>query len=236
MADVHWQRTQIVATVITPLLLGVGGWYFTRTQQRISQQISQLEATTNTVGAMHPYFQMLSSPDTAPAKMAAYAIYMLKQDDPEMVVSLVLASNRPELMDVLKDLASKNPRVLAQLQKAVTTREGTKSDTVQTSTEAAAQNVIAQISVARSGWSYVGSFEGGRWVHGPYINAGPTLPLASRSYRFHREVYLRSDLPTRDYQMAEAVGVIKSGELVRIEEVRPEVVGHRVWARVSVQQ
>ena len=60
-----------------------------------------MEHSIANVEAMAPYFEMMADTNKAKSKMAAYALYMLKLDDPEMAASVILAPGKPELLDVL---------------------------------------------------------------------------------------------------------------------------------------
>lgn len=231
-------RVQTIASILTPLILGIGGWYFNQSQQDLSRSVSQLETTVATVQAMPPYFDMLvQKTDTAKAKLAAYALYMLKRDDPQMVVSLILATNREELKEVLVNLGSRDSVVYEILTTVLTSREGADTDSITgpTTTETAAQEILARIPVAAdTGWAYFGTFNNGRWGHGPTVHIGPQLPTAGQVYETNRPLNLRDALPSPSYQMARAVGVIANRQHVRVEEVHPKISGNHVWARVTV--
>ncbi|HEU0012327.1 MAG TPA: hypothetical protein VFQ45_01515 [Longimicrobium sp.] len=226
-----------MASILTPLILGIGGWYLNQSQQELSRNISHLQTTVATVEAMPPYFDMLVKPETAQAKMAAYALYMLKRDDPQMVVSLILASNREELKEVLIDLGSRDTLVYRHIASRIISREGANesSDTFKIRTETAAQEILAEIPTTNSGWVYFGTFSRGRWGHGPTVSIGSVLPEPGKLYRTNRPLNIREALPSSDYQMANAIGVVRRGEVMKVHEVHPRIVGNHVWAKVTIE-
>ncbi len=230
-----WDKIQIIFTVLTPLILGIGGFYINMGQKQISENISHLQNTVATVDAMKPYFDMLVGEEAAKAKMAAYALYMLNREEPELLVSIIVAANRKDLNDVLKDLGSRDPKILSLVSKAIISKEGVVSSArVKSNIEMNAQNIIESISTQTTGWSFIGTFKDSSWIN-KTIAIGSQLPVVNKVYKVIDDVYLRDSKPhLPDYQLGEVLGVIKAGEVIRIDELDPNVGNNRVWAKVAV--
>ena len=185
--------------------------------------------------AMRPYFDMLVANDPAKRKMAAYALYMLNKEDPEMTVSLILAANKNELNDVLKDLGNRDPNILSIVSRAVISKEGETIETVPKSEmEVSAKNIIQSISQETSGWSYLGTFIDNKWSTST-IKIGNKLPEKGKAYKIIDEVYLRDSKPTFPlYKLGKILGVLKVGEEIRVDELDADVGRNRVWAKVTM--
>lgn len=229
-----WDRVQVIFTVLTPIILGVGGFIINSAQQEISKNISRLEQTVSSVEAMKPYFDMLAGSDPSQAKMAAYALYMLNKEDPEMAVSLILSANRKELNDVLKDIGNRDPNILAIVSKAVISKEGEATEiTTKSEMEASAKNIIQSISTESSGWSYLGTFDGEKWSRST-IEIGNELPKEGKVYAIIDDVYLRDGKPKFPlYKLGKILGVLKVGDEIRIDKLEANVGRNRVWAKVT---
>lgn len=226
---------QVIFTILTPLILGVGGFFINSTQQEISNSISRLEQTVSSVEAMRPYFDMLAGDDPAQAKMAAYALYMLNSEDPEMAVSLILSANRKELNEVLKDIGNRDPNILAIVSKAVISKEGETTEiTPKSEMEASAKNIIQSISTESSGWTYLGTFVDNKWSRST-VEISNKLPKKGEIYKIIDDVYLRDSKPIFPlYKLGKILGVLKLGEEIRIDKLDTDVGRNRVWAKVTV--
>lgn len=230
-----WYKVQVIFTILTPLILGIGGFIINSTQQKISNSISSLEQTVSTVEAMRPYFDMLAGSNPAQAKMAAYALYMLNKEEPEITVSLILAANRKELNDVLIDIGNRDPNILAIVSKAVFSKEGETTEMAPKSEiEASAKNIIQSISTKSSGWSYLGTFVDNKWSIST-IKIGNELPREGKVYKIIDDVYIRNSKPTFPlYELGKILGVLKVGEEIRVDKLDTDVGRNRVWAKVTV--
>lgn len=244
-----FEQSQLVVTVITGI---IGIWLtisqhslaerqaeIKKAQDSISTRLSLIQSDRETVESVSKYFDLLSGTDTTKAKMGAYAVYMLKRDDPEMVVSLIMAADKPSLRNsVLTDLANRDAKIRAQLVSIASPASDTASAVPESqNVEAAsiAENVLTQ--VATQGWAYVGVFRNGGWVHGPMFQVPGRLPQAREELRVAgRRLYLRDAAPdSATYRHGAVQGVLEQGQRVRIEEVRPRLKsGAHVWVRVSV--
>lgn len=230
-----WDKLQVIFTIITPIILGVGGFIINSSQQEISNNISKLKQTVSSVEAMKPFFEMLAGNNNAQAKMAAYALYILNKDDPDMAVSLILAANRKECNDALKEIGIRDPNILNIIRKAVISKEGETTEIEQRSEiEVSAKNIIQSISKETSGWTYLGTFQGNKWSK-TTIKIGNELPKMGEGFKVIDDVYIRDSKPTFPlYQLGKILGVLKVGEEIRIDELDTDVGRNRVWAKVSV--
>ena len=234
-----WDVFQAVMTFATPILVVVLGIVLNR-------NINQIEARIANVEAMSKYFEMISGTDVAQAKMAAYALYMLNQDDPAMAVSVLLAGASGEggsgthtkqyLMDVLKDLATRDEKFRQSLGKVVETTGGKEVDTA---AQARAWEVIASVktsdaegTAAQEQWGYVGTFRSNRWSDQSLkIDANEQLK-EGESYELVKDIRLRAGYPQKpDYRLAKPVGVAHKGDMVKIEGIQHA--GSGIWAKVS---
>ena len=243
-----WERTQMAITALTgivALFISVGQFQMSRKQQdlkteqeAISHRLAQMKAEQETVASVGEYFALLAGADTSQAKMGAYAVYMLKRDDPEMVVSLILASDKPALRNtVLQDLANRDPRIREHLVSVLGSGSGTAT-AAPTEQKVYAASVAEEVlsSVTTQGWAYVGVHRNGRWVDGPMLRVGAAVPTAGATSEIGaRSLYLRAGHPDPvTNRHGDIEGVLSRGQRVRVEEIwqRPNA-GH-VWARVTV--
>lgn len=235
-----WDVFQGVMTFATPILVVVLGIILNR-------NINQIETRIANVEAMSKYFEMISGTDVAQAKMAAYALYMLNQDDPAMAVSVLLAGASGEggsgvktkqyLMDVLKDLATRDQKFRQSLGKVVETTGGKEVDTA---AQASAWEVIASVrttdteeTAAKEQWGYVGTFRSNRWSDKSLkIDANEQLKVGE-SYDLLKDIRLRAGYPQKpNYRMATPVSVAHKGDTVKVEAIQHA--GSGVWAKVSI--
>ena len=202
---------------------------------------------------MSTYFKMMAGTDVAQAKMAAYALYMLNRDDPAMAVSVLLAgasgeggSKAPKhfLMDVLKDLASRDKKFRQSLQKIVATSDSTGVDT---EAQVRAYEVIESVSVKpppaevaageeqkkqENQWCYLGRFRSNRWSDSS-LKIKTNQEVKVGQYELVKDVRLRAGYPKKpDYKLAKTVGVAHKGSRVEIKKLK--YVGTGVWAKVSI--
>lgn len=121
-----WDIIQIIFTILTTIVAGIWGFYIhssqqesnriqnkiNEKQQEISNKLSVLEKTISAVEVMEPYFDKIIDPHPAKRKLAAYALYMLNKDDPEMVVNLIASASVPDRME-LREVLEKSPTIPA---------------------------------------------------------------------------------------------------------------------------
>lgn len=227
-------RVQVIFTVLTPLLLGVGGFFISSSQSKISESLDRLEKTISSVEAMKPYFDMLAGEDPAKAKMAGYALYMLNREEPDMAVRFIMAANHREVpYEILAELGKKDRRILDIVGNMVLSKEG-ETEGVQNPIEASAKSIIQDIATESVGWSFMGTFDGEEWSK-PTIRIGNELPTTGKSYEIVDDVYLRESKPELpSYKLGKILSVLKVGDKIRVEELTSTAGGGRVWAKVSI--
>ena len=111
MADNPFPRLQAVATILTPILLGVGGLILSDQARDTSRQLEEIAQTVSAVSAMAPYIDLLAGDSPQKAKMAAYALYKLNLKDKRAAIYIILAADRQESNEVLERLAGDDPEV-----------------------------------------------------------------------------------------------------------------------------
>ncbi len=243
-----WERAQMAITAITgivAILISLGQFNLTRQQQdlkvaqdSIASSLARIKSEQETVESISKYFDLLAGSDTSKAKMGAYAVYMLKREDPEMVVSLVLASGKPSLRNtVLSDLANRDAGIRKQLVAFASPQSDTATAAPEQQNVLAAEWAEAVLSnVSTDGWAYVGIHRDGRWMHGPMMDVGSRLPVPGQVYKVRaRRLYLRDaapDLTTNRHGSIQ--GLLNAEQGVRIEEVWQRPSRGHVWVRVTI--
>ena len=246
MADSPFPRLQAVATILTPILLGIGGLILSDQARDTSRQLEEIAQTVSSVSAMEPYIELLAGDSPQKAKMAAYALYKLNLKDKRAAIYIILAADRLESNEVLERLASDDPDVRSIVgdvigqteaaQRAGVNSEAPDPDEVPVATQAALTSAALKISRSYTleGWMYLGTFKDGNWVT-RQLEIGPTLPEEQNEYSVVDDTYLRSGKPSFPlYKLSDAIGVAKQGDRVLITELEPDVGKDRVWARVRV--
>lgn len=246
MADSPFPRLQAVATILTPILLGIGGLILSLQTSNTSRQVEEIAQTVNAVSAMEPYIDLLAGESPQKAKMAAYALYKLNLKDKRAAIYIILAADRRESNEVLERLANDDPdvrsivgEVIGQTeaaQRASVNSEAPDPDEVPVATQAALTSAALKISQSYTleGWMYLGTFKDGKWVT-RQLDIGESLPTVQNEYSVVDDTYLRSGKPSFPlYKLSDAIGVAKQGDRVLITELEPDVGKDRVWARVRV--
>ena len=246
MADSPFPRLQAAATILTPVLLGIGGLVLSNQQRATSQHLEEIAQTVNAVQAMEPYIDLLADGSPQKAKMAAYALYKLNPNDQRGAVYMILAADREESNEVLRRLARDDPNVRAivsgviggagAVQHTAAEAATPDPDEVPVKTEAAITGAAVKISrsYTRDGWMYLGTFTDGQWG-ARQIAIGRSLPEEGKEYKVVDDTYLRVKKPSFPlYKLADAVGVVKKGDEVHILELDSDLGKNRVWARVRV--
>ena len=246
MADSPLPRLQAFATIVTPILLGVGGLVLSNQASRTSQQLEEISQTVNAVSAMEPYIDLLAGDSPEKAKMAAYALYKLNLKDKRAAIYIILAADRQESNEVLERLASDDPEVRSIVgavigqteaaQRASVDAQASDPDEVPVATRAALTGAALKVSqtYVLEGWMYLGTFKDRTWK-ARQLDIGGTLPAVQSEYVVLDDTYLRTGKPSFPlYKLSEAIGVAKKGDRVLITEIDPDVGKNRVWARVRV--
>jgi len=242
-----FNQFQSVVAILTPVIVAFGGFYGYILKDRVADAQSQLaamETSIRNVEAMETFFKMMGGENNAEAKMAAYALYMLNKENPEMTVSMIMAPENEDLMAVLIDLGSRDSKILEEVQKILATQDDTKEGTA---IQQSAQKIVADIpstvaavsadTVSEDGdagrWSYLGNFvtgEGKRFD----LPAGDS-PLEGNTYTLTRDVNIRADYPhsENDWQSGSIIGVAREGQRIEVVETQVDSKDH-LWARINV--
>src|SRR5208283_3859764 len=109
---------QTVFAIITPIVLAVGGWYVNDNLVKLRQPLERVEK-------MIPLLDRMADENSAKAKMAAHALYLITKDDPELLVRMLTTSGRKELVQVLQELVDAGDRRIIVLMKDITARQQT---------------------------------------------------------------------------------------------------------------
>ncbi|MBD2595403.1 hypothetical protein H6G74_13835 [Nostoc spongiaeforme FACHB-130] len=245
-----WDKIQVIFTIITALTTGIWGAFIhfsqqqsnkiqsqiNQTQQDISNRLAVLDRTIKSVDSMSPYIDRISeNGNKAKSKLAAYAIYLLNKDDPQMAVSLILAADKVELYDVLKDLGKRDPKILIYISEALPKPEKDSQAQEKTSAIKSTENVVKAIQTATSGWCYVGNFHNNRWSRKTIQVPENAMPQEGNTYTIIDDVYLREKQPEPpNYTLGNVTRVNKVGEKVKIEQVAKIPGKDWVWARVTI--
>ena len=249
-----FNQFQSLVTILTPVIVAIGGVYGYMLQKEVTEaeakasaaqtRISQIETSIRNVEAMETYFKMMGGENDAEAKMAAYALYMLNKEDPEMAVSMIMAPGKEDLMSVLIDLGSREPKIFKEVQKILETQDDTREGT---SMQKTAQTIIGgigstgnvaatdtdKVSEDTGGWSYFGNFATGEGARID-LPAG-ALPIEGSTYTLNMGVNLRSDYPRKEnkYKQGGVIGVAAEGEEVTITDLNVDS-KKRVWAKIRL--
>jgi len=246
MSDSPLPRIQAVATILTPIILGVLGLVLSYQAQNNSRQLEEIAQTVSAVSAMEPYIDLLGGDSPQKAKMAAYALYKLNPKDKRAAVYMILAADRLESNEVLERLSNDDPEVRSivdgviegteSAQRADVGTEASDPDDVPVVKQAAITSAALKISRSYTleGWMYLGTFDGKKWA-ARQLDIGESLPEQEKVYSVVDDTYLRSGKPSFPlYKLSNAIGVVKIGDEVRIAELEANVGKNRVWARVRV--
>ena len=249
-----FNQFQSLVTILTPVVVAIGGFYGYVLQKEVAEaeakaaaaetRISEIETSIRNVEAMETYFKMMGGDNDAEAKMAAYALYMLNKEDPEMAVSMIMAPGKDDLMSVLIDLGSREPKIFKEVQKILDSQDDTREGT---SMQQTAQRIIGGIgspatvvsadtdeaSEDTGGWSYLGNFATGKETR---IDVpGGALPSKGSTYTLNMGVNLRSDYPRKEnkYRQGGVIGVAAKGDEITITDLDVDS-KKRVWAKIQV--
>ena len=251
-----FNQFQTLMAVLTPVIAAVGVFYGNLLQNEVKQaeakataaqtQIAEIETSIRNVEAMETYFKMMGGDNNAEAKMAAYALYTLNKEDPEMAVSMIMAPGKEHLMSVLIDLGSREPKIFAEVQKILETQDDTRAGT---SMQKTAQKIIGDIGSSASiadagaaavaedvgGWCYLGNFVTGEDTR--IDLAAGVSPVEGSSYELNMDVNLRSDYPRKEnnyHRRASIIGVARTSDEITIMQLDVDR-KNNVWAKVHIE-
>ncbi|MDH3650497.1 MAG: hypothetical protein OEQ53_12500 [Saprospiraceae bacterium] len=241
-----FDRIQAILTILTPILVAVVGFWLTRSdnkiqsaQEEIQVEISRIESSIKGVEAMKPFMEMMADTVLAKSKMAAYALYMLTKEDPQMAASIIMV--KPELKSVLLDLSKRDTAMRDYLWEALVENvderqgEGDIENHTQEIIDQIAKVKVNPVSTESSsngieGWCYLGNF---RNMDGIRIEQ-KTIPAAGEEHTLLSGTNLREDKPQPpSYRMAKVIDIAEKGERIKIVEVDVDR-KKQVWAKVKV--
>jgi len=235
--------TQTIFTIVTPVILAIVGVL-------INHTLSQIRTDIERVDKMGPLIdRMAQEGDPPKAKMSVVAMYELTKTDPNLIVSIVLASGKEELLDLLLELYQEDAMVQELVARKLENREKVSSagdEKVPSAGEekvpsgADQQSVIEKSAIkviqqARErtegpiskGWCYLGkynkTYDKVYWED-TTLDLGGALryeqPKEGQKFTLGTDVYVRAEKPTEHYyKLGKAKGVAKKGRQLKIEEV-----------------
>jgi hypothetical protein len=144
------------------------------------------------------------------------------------------------LIEVLKDLADRDPKIkklLAKIEEASTDYENEN-----TATQNYAREILAAVSAAPpiregepDGWCYLGTWHDEAWSGSDKSLNGDAPAKKDQERTLTKDLRLRADYPKKanNWEMAKPVGAVREGQTVRIERLHDAGRG-RLWAQVSI--
>jgi len=234
-----FDRYQSLVAVTVPIMTAALAVFAYQADQKASDatgRIAMVESSINKVEAMGEYFKMMAGENNAEAKMAAYALYMLTKEDPEMAVSIIMAAGNDELHEVLRDLGTREESIKKEILRIARSRDdGDNPEEVKlTEMQAGVRKILGAIATSADleGWCYLGDFEKRSSLR---IDLAKGLPVVGESYGLILDANLRAGYPNKenDYGLASVTGVAAKGATVTVMEIAP---GDKpgVWARIAV--
>lgn len=236
-----FDRYQGLVAITVPIITAALAVFAYQADQKASDasgRIAMVESSINKVEAMGEYFKMMAGENNAEAKMAAYALYMLTKEDPEMAVSIIMAAGNDELHEVLRDLGTREESIKSEILRIARSRddEDNPEEVKLTEMQEGVRAILGDIATSANlqGWCYLGDF---KERSGLRIDLAKGLPVAGKSYKMILDANLRTDYPNsaNDYDLANSsiTGIAAKGATVMIMEVEPGS-NQRVWARIAV--
>jgi len=246
----NWEKFQVIFTVLTTIVTAIWGAFIylnqeknnqlqqknNQLQQDISNQLAELDRTIKSVDSMAQYIDKIVDRDISKAKLSAYALYILNKDNPHMAVSLILAANKQELYDVLKDIGKMDPNILKHVSDALPNTDDESSKLAKTDITKSIESVVQAIQTKTSGWCYLGKFDSNVWSNKTIDINVNEYPKEGAIYTIIDDVYLREAEPkTPNYTLGAVIRVNKVGEKIMINQILKFEDKNWVWAKVTVQ-
>jgi hypothetical protein len=250
-----WDKTQVIFTIVTALTTGIWGAFIHINQQKtndiqqeislrqqdISNKLATLDRSIKSVDSMVPYVDKVVDKDIPKSKLAAYALYILNRDNPQMAVSMILAADKKELYDVLKDIGKRDDKILKLISEALPkeaeTAAGPKAMATKSEATKSIENIMQAIQTATSGWCYLGTYESNRWSKTTIAISSNTLPQQGNTYNIIDDVYLRDKEPLPpNYTLGNIIRVTKIGEKIKVKQVVQIEGKNWIWAKVDAIQ
>lgn len=199
-----------------------------QSQEQIAKNISKL----NSITAMDPFIDKIADSSPAKAKMAAYGLYLLNQETPEMAVTLITATKKPEMDEVLETLGKMDKRIVEYVGKFVHTEEVDP-----TREQKRLDAVIQKIQTTRRGFCFFGRYIDGKWAKKAMVSGLPKgLPKAGEQYIVSRQTYLRASYPienNNELSLSSVMGVNAVNNKVKLLDVKHYSDG-AVWCELEI--
>jgi hypothetical protein len=210
---------QTLFAIITPIVLGVGGWYVNDNLVKLRQPLEQVEKMTALLD------RVADSQNNAKAKMAAHALYLITRDDPELLVRMLMSANRKELVQVLEELAVRDSRILPLMKEFAARHETASAKAAEqkpkTEPEKALQQVLETLGEGE-GWCFLGKRDDdGYWSDQTLFLDSDEKPESNREYIVVNDVWLRKTPPEiPSYKMGEKIGVVRTNSKIKVKEIK----------------
>ncbi|MBT8263781.1 MAG: hypothetical protein HKM92_00425 [Arenibacter sp.] len=231
-----WEILQSSILLLTPVLIAVMGYFF-------NKSLTELESQIANVSAMQPFMEMIADSNTTKSKMGAYAIYMLKKDDPEIAAQIIMAPAQSHLTEVLQDIGRRDTVVYAVLQRTISASSAI-DDSLLTDKDRYLLDVMDKIDQAKysdenvsmetdepDGWLYLG-------VRNEKLIVGvaPTLDnYLNTEFTLTKATNLRQGNPQPpNYRLPKLIRVINEGTSFKVKTLDEDKKGH-VWVEVIIQ-
>ena len=201
-------------------------------QERVAQKISKLNAIT----AMNPFIDKIVDSSPIKARLAAYGLYLLNQEDPEMAVTLIAATKRQEMNEVFKTLGKMKPDTVEFMDKFF---RPTPSDEVgDNKDQVKYSNMLQSMQTATGGYCFFGRYVDNKWAKKAMVAKVPIgLPKPGEEYSVIRKTYLRASFPViekNELELGKILGVNRIGNKIKILDVKHYPDG-AVWCRLEME-
>ena len=231
-----WEILQSTILLLTPVLIAVMGYFF-------NKSLTELESQIANVTAMQPFMEMIADSNTTKSKMGAYAIYMLKKDDPEIAAQIIMAPAQAHLTEVLEDIGRRDTVVYAVLQRTISA-SSVKDTTLLTDKDKYLLDVMDKIDQAKysdenistetsepDGWLYLGN-KNEKLIVG---EEPTTEKIMNFDYTLKKATNLRQGNPQPpNYRLPKLIRVVKEGTNFKVKTLDIDKKGH-VWVEVVIQ-
>ena len=224
---------------LTPIAVAVLGYLGSQRLSSVQTDISRVQTEIANVSALKPFMEMVADTDVTKSKLGAYAIYMLKKDDPETVAQLILAPGQEHLVDVLVDIGSRDTAIKNEVDKIISDVDFSAGYSENlTIVQQSAIEILDKINVQEvdntiepAGWLYLGNYK-----HGPKAERLiKSRPEKGIRYELLMDTNVRADRPVKPkYRLPETVGLAYKGSMITIMEFEEDNKGH-IWANVVIE-
>jgi len=232
-----WEILQSSILLLTPVLIAVMGYFF-------NKSLTELESQIANVSAMQPFMEMIADSNTTKSKMGAYAIYMLKKDDPEIAAQIIMAPAQSHLTEVLEDIGRRDTIVYAVLQRTISA-SSVQDTALLTDKDKYLLDVMDKIDQAKysnenvstetnepDGWLYLGN-KNEKLI----VAKTPTDEnIQSTEFTLNSATNLRQSNPQPpSYRLPKFIRVINEGTSFKITTLDDSSKKGHLWAQVVIQ-